>query len=61
MISIKKSKSMEIERTNSNLEESVKTNYFDPEKSSPPNTFMAKLYMRMYNYERKTEDNFSKE
>lgn len=28
---------------------SLKQNYFDPSKSSPPNEFMIKLYMRYMN------------
>lgn len=30
---------------------SLKQNLFDPMKSSPPNTFMLKLYSRMIEYE----------
>jgi hypothetical protein len=29
---------------------SLKQNYFDPLKNSPPNEFMIKLYMRMSQY-----------
>jgi len=32
---------------------SLKQNFFDPAKSSPPNIFMIKLYARMINYESK--------
>jgi hypothetical protein len=32
---------------------SLKQNFFDPTKSSPPNIFMIKLYSRMINYENK--------
>lgn len=31
-------------------EYSLKQNFFDPSKSSPPNEFMIKLYMRMSHY-----------
>ena len=31
-------------------EYSLKENFFDPSKSSPPNEFMIKLYMRMSHY-----------
>ena len=31
-------------------EYSLKKNFFDPSKSSPPNEFMIKLHMRMSNY-----------
>jgi hypothetical protein len=31
-------------------EYSLKQNFFDPSKSSPPNEFMLKLQMRMSNY-----------
>jgi hypothetical protein len=30
---------------------SLKHNFFDPTKSSPPNIFMLKLYSRMVQYE----------
>jgi hypothetical protein len=38
---------MEDFRNNSYGEYSLKQNFFDPSKSSPPNEFMAKLYIRM--------------
>jgi hypothetical protein len=39
-------------------EYSLKQNFFDPSKSSPPNEFMAKLHMRMNMYHRDNkEDN----
>ena len=31
-------------------EYSLKQNFFDPSKSSPPNEFMIKLHMRMNRY-----------
>ena len=33
-----------------NEEYSLKQNFFDPSKSSPPNEFMLKLQLRMSNY-----------
>ena len=32
-------------------EYSLKQNFFDPSKSSPPNEFMLKLHMRILNYD----------
>jgi hypothetical protein len=32
------------------IEYSLKQNFFDPSKSSPPNEFMIKLHMRISNY-----------
>ena len=37
-------------RNNSQGEYSLKQNFFDPSKSSPPNDFMIKLYMRMSHF-----------
>ena len=34
-------------------EYSLKQNFFDPSKSSPPNEFMLKLHMRVSNYDSK--------
>jgi hypothetical protein len=39
-------------------EYSLKQNFFDPSKSSPPNEFMIKLHMRMNKYHANKEDNF---
>lgn len=33
-----------------NLEHSLKQNYFDPSKRSPPNTFIIKLLERLSSY-----------
>ena len=44
------STSMKVFRNNNQGEYSLKQNFFDPSKSSPPNEFMIKLYMRMSNY-----------
>ena len=43
-------------------EYSLKQNFFDPTKSSPPNDFMIKLHMRMnrYNFDKK-DDNLDNE
>lgn len=41
---------MEDFRNNSKGEYSLKQNFFDPSKSSPPNEFMLKLYMRMSHF-----------
>ena len=35
-----------------NNEYSLKQNWFDPTKKSPPNDFMIKLYSRLYLYEK---------
>jgi hypothetical protein len=37
-------------------EYSLKQNFFDPSKSSPPNEFMIKLHMRMNKYYTEKED-----
>ena len=37
-------------RNNSQGEYSLKQNFFDPSKSSPPNDFMIKLYMRISHF-----------
>ena len=45
---------IKIKNENTFLEKSqysLKQNLFDPAKSSPPNTFMIKLYARMVQYE----------
>jgi hypothetical protein len=33
-----------------NVEHSLKQNYFDPSKSSPPNAFIKKLHARLSSY-----------
>jgi hypothetical protein len=38
-------------------EYSLKQNFFDPSKSSPPNEFMIKLHMRMNRYHMDNNDN----
>jgi hypothetical protein len=43
-------------------EYSLKQNFFDPSKSSPPNEFMIKLHMRMNRYKiDKKDDNLDTE
>jgi hypothetical protein len=43
-------------------EYSLKQNFFDPFKSSPPNEFILKLHLRMNHYESfSKEDNFTNE
>ena len=37
-------------------EYSLKQNFFDPSKSSPPNEFMIKLHMRMNKYHMDKDD-----
>jgi hypothetical protein len=58
-------KSSTITKTLKNIEEySLNQNVFDPSKSSPPNDFMMKLFVRinMYNnYADKKDDIFDKE
>lgn len=39
-----------------NSEYSLKQNFFDPSKSSPPNEFMAKLRMRMNKFHGERKD-----
>lgn len=39
-------------------EYSLKQNFFDPSKSSPPNEFMMKLHARMSLYESKKADSY---
>ncbi len=41
---------MEDFRNNNQGEYSLKQNFFDPSKSSPPNEFMIKLYIRMSHF-----------
>ena len=39
-------------------EYSLRKNFFDPTKSSPPNEFMLKLYMRVSQYNENTNNNY---
>jgi len=49
-IPIKKKFSTSMKINSPNGEYSLKQNFFDPSKSSPPNEFMIKLHMRMNKY-----------
>ena len=42
----------------SDKEYSLRKNFFDPTKSSPPNEFMLKLYMRVSQYNENTNNNY---
>jgi len=50
IIPIKQSLSTSMKDLNYKNEYSIKQNFFDPSKSSPPNDFMIKLHMRMNMY-----------
>jgi hypothetical protein len=50
IIPINKNLSTLMKETNPKNEYSLKQNFFDPSKSSPPNEFMIKLKMRMSIY-----------
>ena len=54
---INKNLSRSIEDNSPKGEYSLKQNFFDPSKSSPPNEFMIKLHMRMnrYNIDKKVD------
>jgi hypothetical protein len=51
IIPIKQNLSTSLKATSPTSEYSLKQNFFDPSKSSPPNEFMIKLHMRMNIYE----------
>lgn len=64
IIPIKQNLSTSFKATSPTKEYSLKQNFFDPSKSSPPNEFIIKLHMRMniYNtYLHKNDDNLDKE
>jgi hypothetical protein len=64
IIPIKQNLSTSMKATSPKSEYSLKQNFFDPSKSSPPNEFMIKLHMRMniYNtYVDKNDDSLDKE
>ena len=64
IIPIKQNLSTSMKATSPTSEYSLKQNFFDPSKSSPPNEFMIKLHMRMniYNtYVNKNDDSLDKE
>ena len=50
IIPIKQNLSTSVKATSPTSEYSLKQNFFDPSKSSPPNEFMIKLHMRMNMY-----------
>jgi hypothetical protein len=50
IIPINKNLSRSIEDNSPKGEYSLKQNFFDPSKSSPPNEFMLKLKLRMSHY-----------
>jgi len=50
-IPIKKNLTTQMKDLSPKGEYSLKQNFFDPSKSSPPNDFMMKLKMRMTNYD----------
>jgi len=50
IIPIKQNLSTSMKATTPKSEYSLKQNFFDPSKSSPPNEFMIKLHMRMNMY-----------
>ena len=51
IIQIKENLSTQMKNLSPKSEYSLKQNFFDPSKSSPPNDFMMKLKMRMTNYD----------
>ena len=53
VIPIKKNLSTQMKDLSPKGEYSLKQNFFDPSKSSPPNEFMLKLHMRISNYDSK--------
>ena len=62
IIPINKNLSTSMEDTSPKGEYSLKQNFFDPSKSSPPNDFMIKLHMRMSLYQTdKNINNFDME
>ena len=50
IIPIKQNLSTSMKDNSPKGEYSLKQNFFDPSKSSPPNEFMIKLHMRMNQY-----------
>jgi hypothetical protein len=65
IIPIKQNLSTTIKNNSPKGEYSLKKNFFDPSKHSPPNNFMIKLNMRMSVYTNSyadiNDDNFDKE
>jgi hypothetical protein len=56
-IDIKKNLSTTMKMNSPKGEYSLKQNFFDPSKSSPPNEFIIKLHMRMNRYYTDKDDN----
>jgi hypothetical protein len=56
-IDIKKNLSTTMKMNSAKGEYSLKQNFFDPSKSSPPNEFIIKLHMRMNKYYTDNDDN----
>jgi hypothetical protein len=50
IIPIKQNLSTSMKAISPTIEYSLKQNFFDPSKSSPPNEFMIKLHIRMNMY-----------
>ena len=62
IIPINKNLSTSMDDNSPKGEYSLKQNFFDPSKSSPPNEFMIKLHMRMNRYKiDKKDDNLDTE
>lgn len=63
IIHIKQNLSTNVKNNSPKCEYSLKQNFFDPSKSSPPNDFMIKLHMRMNRYQSsdRNDDNFDNE
>ena len=57
-IPIKQNLTTTIKNNSPKGEYSLKQNFFDPSKSSPPNEFMIKLHMRMNKYYIDKDDSF---
>ena len=57
-IPIKQNLSTTMKINSSKGEYSLKQNFFDPSKSSPPNDFIIKLHMRMNRYYVDKDDSF---
>jgi hypothetical protein len=56
IIPIKQNLSTSMKTNSPKGEYSLKQNFFDPSKSSPPNEFMIKLHMRMNKYHMDNKD-----
>jgi len=56
IIPIKQNLSTHMKATSPKGEYSLKQNFFDPSKSSPPNEFMIKLHVRINRYQMDNKD-----